>query len=100
MWHLGGLWGWWWEQKAPGGRHWAITGGHLARAHLYVEMPVSRLDMELSPSILEATSRNLVQSKADIELRSNREEKNFDHKCSKRVFFWVADICRVAAVAR
>ena len=80
MWHLGGLWGCWWEQKAPSGRHWAITGRHVARAHLYVEMPVSRLDMELSPSILEATSRNLVQSKADIELRSNREEKIFDQK--------------------
>lgn len=87
MWHLGGLWGCWWEQKAPSGRHWAITGRHVARAHLYVEMPVSRLDMELSPSILEATSRNLVQSKADIELRSNREEKKFDQKSSKRVFY-------------
>ena len=73
MWHLGGLWGCWWEQKTPSGRHWAITGRHVARVHLYVEMPVSRLDMELSPSILEATSRNLVQSKADIELRSNRK---------------------------
>ena len=73
MWHLRGLWGCWWEQKAPSSRHWAITGRHVARAHLYVEMSVSRLDMELSPSILEATLRNLVQSKADIELRSDRQ---------------------------
>ena len=93
MWHLGGLWGCWWEQKAPSGRHWAITGRHVARAHLYVEMPVSRLDMELSPSILEATSRNLVQSKADIELRSNREGKKNDQGVLSLFFLnWVAEI--------
>ena len=53
MWHLGGLWGCRWEPKAPHSRHWAITGRHVARAHLYVEMPASRLDMGLctSPSI-------------------------------------------------
>ena len=87
MWHLMGLWGCWWEQKTPSGRHWAITGRHVARAHLYVEMPVSRLDMELSPSILEATSQNLVQSKADIKLRSMGPKKVFDRFGAKGVFF-------------
>ena len=87
MWHLRGLWGCWWEQKAPSSRYWAITGRHEARAHLYVEMPVSRLDMELSQSILEATSRNLVQSKADIELRSDRQLKILTKKVSGRDFF-------------
>ena len=93
MWHLGGLWGCWWEQKAPSGNHWARTGRHVARAHLYVEMPVSRLDMELSPSILEVTSRDLVQSKADIELRSNHQKTVFVTKSHiAGFFFWVAEM--------
>ena len=54
---------------------------------------MSRLDMELSPSILEVTSRDLVQSKADIELRSNHQKTVFVTKCHiAGFFFWVADM--------
>ena len=47
---------------------------------------------------LRVRSSHIVESKADIELRSNREEKNFDQKSSKRVFYSGWLICRALGI--
>ena len=81
------------SKRRPAVAIWPLRAGRWHAPTCTKEMPMSRLDMELSPSILEVTSRDLVQSKADIELRSNHQKTVFVTKCHiAGFFFWVADV--------